>query len=116
MKKPIFFSQITQKDSKNVLEFTKSSKYYLYSRCELEHFTLDATNEGDKWIMLKSGHIMKVIFLIALTDNIFVYGNKLKKILNVFERPIPSSCLNIFQTNDKNEFDKHMIANVTEYI
>lgn len=92
--------------------FCNSSKYYTYGKVELELFSIDTANFADSWILLDSGHIMKVTLIVSMPKNeVFLYGNILRNSSNFFEIPFPSSYLSIFSTDNIDIFGNDIIVN-----
>lgn len=98
-----------------IINLAKNNKLDIYSKIELEKFTIDCSNDDDKWILTKKNEIVNIHCVFVMIDNKFyLCGKKLKNICDIFNLPFPSSHLFMFESKNSNNFGDYGIFTIEE--
>lgn len=85
---------------KSLAAFLENENARSYSKIHLPSFKLNTCQNNNKWIHTKKGQIVSVKCIIqSANGQIFLYGCPLIELKNYFEKPVPSSKLNIYESN-----------------
>lgn len=87
------------KFSQTLLQFIGKSDFNVYSQAYLKKIFLNGENDTDKWILTSDLKVFCVEKIIQhSTNTVFLFGSYLNDIDNFFEKPVPSSALQIYKS------------------
>lgn len=89
----------------------------LYSCVQFENFRVYCNNDADRWILLTNFRIIEVQYILKCinSNDVFLYGDKLKTLTDIFDKPIRSSLLQIYSSDCELEKSPQIFSNSDVY-
>lgn len=84
---------------RSLATFLDNENVKSYSKIQLPTFQLNTSQDNNKWLHTTSGHVVSIKSIIqSANGQICFYGCPVDR-RNYFDKPIPSSKLNIYESN-----------------